>query len=40
MLSFRFITAPIVTSTRLSLFAYLERIGGDLLSGCTTAPTC
>lgn len=32
MLSFRFITAPIVTSTRLSLFAYLERIGGDLLS--------
>lgn len=32
VLSFRFITAPIAVQTRLSLFAYLERIGGDMLS--------
>lgn len=32
MLSFRFITAPIAVKARLSLYTYLQRIGGDSVS--------
>lgn len=39
VLSFRLITTPIATQARLSLYAYLQKIGGRRCRGCTTPRT-